>query len=266
MTETMETTTAAAEEAPGADETEAQVQNVATVKGVPGESVANVALLDLRGAAPEDLQRLKELNNVATVLVDTGQGSAIAHVRKRNVASIIEADLAERVIVGPVTEFDAETLEAMADDGRLTVIGITFFDRDATPAVVARKFGRLRVVGVLLCPPGVRGALLDRLEHVGVAASLKLGGGPLVKNIGELRLTAAYLSHLEPASVFVNIGNVEIAPDVTVEGVKAKIGDYHNIGLTEGPEDVIAYLQSHAGTDLGAFSVKAEESRDPAGA
>jgi hypothetical protein len=241
------------------DSTENDVQNVATLRGVPGESVANIALLDLRGTSAEDLQRLKHMSNVAVVLIDTGQGSAIAHVRKSNVASIIEADPAERVIVGPVTEFDAETVEAMADNNRVTVIGIVVFDRDVIPALAAQKFERLRVVGILVCSAGVRGALLDRLEHIGPAATLKAAGGPLVKNMGHRHLSAMSLSHLDDGSVFLNLGHVEIKADVTLERIRAKISDYHNIGHTEGPEEVIAYLQSRTGTDLGNFSVRKPE-------
>ncbi len=259
MTQTAAAPTVEEEAAQSPDESEAQVQNVATLRGVPGASVANVALLDLRGASAEDLQRLQDMDNVATVLIDTGHGSAISHVRKRNVACIIEAAPDERVIVGPVTEFDAETLEAMADNIRLTVIGIAFFDRDVVPTVVAQKFERLRVVGILVCPAGVRGALLDRLEHIGVAATLNKGGGPLVRNMGARRLTAMNLRHLEGGSVFLNLGHVEITADVTVEMIQEKISDYHNIGHTEGPEEVIAYLQSRASTDLGDFSVKVQQ-------
>ena len=105
MTQTAAAAAPTAEEqaAQGPDESAAQVQNVATLRGVPGTSVANVALLDLRGASAEDLQRLQAMHNVATVLIDTGHGSAIAHVRKHNGASIIEAAPDERVIVGPMT-------------------------------------------------------------------------------------------------------------------------------------------------------------------
>jgi hypothetical protein len=251
------------------DPAEAEVQNVATLRGVPGESVSNIALLDLRGTSAEDLQRLKQMSNVAAVLIDTGQGSAIAHVRKSNVASIIEADPDERVIVGPVTEFDAETVESMSDNNRVTVIGIVVFDRDVLPALAAQKFAHLRVVGILVCPAGVRGALLDRLEHIGPAATLKVGGGPLVRNLGHRHLSAMSLSHLEDDSVFLNLGHVEIKADVTLEMIRGKVSDYHNIGHTEGPEEVIAYLQSRTGTDLGSFSVKTPEkapdsSADPA--
>ena len=255
MTEMTETTDTAGTQ----DYAEADVQNVATLRGVPGESVANIALLDLRGTSAEDLQRLKHMSNVAAVLIDRGQGSAIAHVRKSNVASIIEAEPDERVIVGPVTEFDAETVESMSDNNRVTVIGIVVFDRDVLPALAAQKFERLQVVGILICPAGVRGALLDRLEHIGPAATLKVGGGPLVRNMGHRRLSAMSLSYLEEDSVFLNLGHVEIKSDVTVEMIRRKISDYHNIGHTEGPEEVIAYLQSRASTDLGNFSVKMPE-------
>ena len=118
MTQTAAAPTAEEQGAQSPDESEALVQNVATLRGVPGASVANVALLDLRGASAEDLQRLQDMNNVATVLIDMGQGSAIAHVRKRNVASIIEAAPDERVIVG------TSVAVGSADGGEATGSGV----------------------------------------------------------------------------------------------------------------------------------------------
>ena len=98
------------------------------------------------------------------------------------------------------------------------------------------------------------------------AATLKAGGGPLVRNLGERRLSAMSLNHLESGSVFLNLGHVQITADVTVAMIQAKISDYHNIGHTEGPEEVIAYLQSRASTDLGDFSVKVPENAPDSGA
>jgi hypothetical protein len=84
--------------------------------------------------------------------------------------------------------------------------------------------------------------------------------------MGDRRLTAMSLNHLDAGSVFLNLGHVEITADVTVEMIQAKISDYHNVGHTEGPEEVIAYLQSRASTDLGHFSVTVPEKALDSGA
>ena len=238
-------------------ETATGASNTGTVHGVPGDQVENVGLLDLRGASPEAMARLKVVRNVGLILVDAGQASALTNVRMENTGTIAEAHPDERILIGPSTDFNKAVLEGMEPGLRLTVIGIVTFDPDIPLPLLSEKFAFLRLIGVLIAPAGVQGALLGKMEHTGVAIILK-ASGPILKNIGAVRITTGYLSHMKPGTVFLNIGEARIDPEVTVGMISEKIIEYHNVGHTVGPTDVVQWLQVNAPTQLGAFQTHEE--------
>ena len=238
-------------------ETATGASNTGIVHGVPGDQVENVGLLDLRGASPEAMARLKVVRNVGLILVDAGQTSALTNVRMENTGTIAEAHPDERILIGPSTDFNKAVLEGMEPGLRLTVIGIVTFDPDIPLALLSEKFAFLRLIGILIAPAGVQGALLGKMEHTGITVNMK-AADPLLKNIGATKITTGSLSYMKPGTIFLNIGETRIDPDVTVATLSAKIVEYHNVGHTVGPADVLQWLQVNAPTQLGAFQTHEE--------
>ena len=239
------------------EETTTGASNAGVVRGVPGDCVENAGLLDLRGTPPEAMARLKVIRNVGLVLVDKGQTSALTNVVMENTGTVAEADPDERILVGPSTDFDRATLEGMEPGLRMTIIGIVTFDPDIPLGLLSEKIAFLRLVGVLIAPSGVQGALLGKMELLGITVTLK-AAGPMLKNLMESKITAGYVSHMKPGTIYLNIGVTHFAPEITLAALSDKILEYHNIGLTIGSRDVIDWLQATAPTQVGQFQVDEE--------
>jgi hypothetical protein len=223
------------------------------IKGVPGEEIHAVGVLDLRGVSPEELQKLKVVEATGAILIDENQKSALAHCKMEAVGAVIELAADEKVMLQPFMEITRATMEGMAAGQRFTLIGILSFTADVPPALVQEKIEALRLIGVMMATPGVQGALFGKLQHTGVTVTIGESDGPLVRNMGHTRLTAGYLSHLMPNSHYLNLGHTEVAPDVTVEQLSNVIAVYHNVGATSGPKPLIELLRARCQNNLGAF-------------
>lgn len=239
------------------EEAKTGASNSGSVRGVPGECVENTGLLDLRGTPPEAMSRLKIVRNVGLVLVDRGQTSALTNVIMENAGTVAEADPDERVVIGPNTDFNRAVLEGMEPGLRMTVIGIITFDPDIPLALLSEKIAFLRLIGIMIAPAGVQGALLGKMEHTGVSISFK-AVGPVLKSFGETRITAGYLSYMKPGTIFLNLGETHIDPEITGVALSEKIVEYHNLGTTVASRDAIDWLQVNAPTQQGEFQTHEE--------
>ncbi len=62
-----------------------------------------------------------------------------------------------------------------------------------------------------------------------------------------------YLSRLQDNSIYVNVGETEITPEVTEEMLARKIATYCNIGHTAARAPLVTLLKSRCPTNLGQF-------------
>jgi hypothetical protein len=203
--------------------------------------------------------RIRSIKDVAVVLLDTKNRGALKAATLEDVGATVVASPNARVMVDPFIEFSRATLEGMQPRQDLILVGVAIFKPDVTPALVTQKFASLNVTGVILATAGVRGALLGRSQITGTTATLPDDAGPVAHSIGHNELTTGYLTRLPDRSVYVNIGAVEIAPDVTLELLTQKIGTYVNVGATIGPMPLLDRLKSISVANVGAFE---EEKKD----
>ena len=92
------------------------------------------------------------------------------------------------------------------------------------------------------------------MEHIGPAATLPKGTGGLVREIGQKKITAGYLSYLKDQSVYVNIGQTIFADDIPMELVQAKLAAFVNIGQTVARRELLDYLEARCEANLGNFA------------
>ncbi|GAB4470473.1 MAG: hypothetical protein OHK0029_43310 [Armatimonadaceae bacterium] len=232
---------------------EFQIRSTGVVRGVPGESVGSVGVLDLRGMTADELQKLKRVDSVGVILIDSGQRAALAHVEMSSVGSVTELAPNERLMMQPFTEFTRQSVEAMAAGQRFTQMGVLAFAADVSAELVQEKFDAIRLMGVLIAPQAVVGALFGKLDHTGMTITLLENEGPFIRNMGHNTLSTGYLRHLADGSTYLNMGKTDVEPDVPEELLAAKIARYHNLGATEGPKPLIELLKARTATDAGAF-------------
>jgi beta-lactamase regulating signal transducer with metallopeptidase domain len=229
------------------------------VKGVPGPTIQDVPILDLRGVPAREVARIQSIKDVAVVVLDAKNRNALKPASMEDVGATVVAGPKARVMVDPFVELSRATLEGMSPRQELILVGIVLFKPDVTPALVNQKFASLNVTGVLLAPAGVRGALMGKAQITGTSVTLPEDAGPVAHSIGHNQFTPGYLSRLQDRSVYVNIGAVEIAPDVTEELLTQKIGTYVNIGATIGPKPLLERLKSISVTNVGTFAEEKED-------
>jgi hypothetical protein len=232
----------------------AQTKAMGIVRGVPGATVESVGVLDLRGVAPADLAALKGVKSTGVILIDSGQKTALSHVKMEAVGATVEIDPDEKLLMQPTLDMTKVALEAMAPGQKFTLMGILTFYPDVPAALVAEKFDQIRLIGVLIAPQAVQGALFGKLQHLGASITLSDEDRPLVRSMGDTTFTEGYLSHLTPGTQYVNVGHTGIADDVTEKTLANAIAIYHNVGATDGPAALIELLQARCPTNLGAFN------------
>lgn len=234
-------------------------QGMGMVKGVPGENVQGIGMLDLRGVSPEEILKLKRVQGAGAILVDEGQRSALSHCHIEGVGAIVEIGADEKVLMQPLVEFSTATLSAMTPSQRMTIIGIMYFEANVPSALVQEKIEQLRLIGVLIAPHPVLGALFGRLDHIGPAITINEGSGPVIRRIGDVKMTPGLLANLPMDATYINIGVTRFTADVDPAEVATHIAHYHNIGETEGSQAVIDLLQARSSTDVGHFSTLSED-------
>jgi hypothetical protein len=224
------------------------------VKGVSGEVVENVGILDLRGVPIDELTEMKSIKNAGVVLVDEVNRHALSRISMANVGGIVTTEADERVLVEPMLELSKATLEAMPSGQKLLIVGIVTFSPDIPPALVTEKFSKLRIVGILTSTAGVRGALMGCMEEtIGVSVTLADDTKELIRSIGENTITNEYLTHLKDGVAYLNIGETIFADDSNQALVERKIAAYYNVGETVAPASILALVKARCQTNIGEF-------------
>jgi hypothetical protein len=222
------------------------------IQGVAGKNI-RAGALDLRGVPPEQVARIESLK-AGLVLVDEANREALAKVPALKAGSIVTAGPELRLLVQPILEISKGMLEAMPEAQQLLIVGNVFFNPDVSPAVVADKLQQVRIVGIVVACEGVHGALLGKADTTGISITLPNDVGPVVRSIGEGRLSSDYLSRLQDGTTYINIGETTVSADVSEDLLSQKIASYHNVGETVGPSNLLSLLKARCPTNLGEFS------------
>lgn len=246
----------------GADQDREVWQN-GLVTGIPGKHVGVNGVLDLRRVPPEEIAAIGSLKINGVVLMDDGNRNALSGVESEINGAVIVADPDLRLIVEPDMVFSKAAVEAMPAGQKVMLVGNVFFKPDVPPDIIAEKFDRLLIVGIVLACEGVYGALMGKMERTGITITLPQDVGEVIRSVGHSAWTHDYISRLADGATYVNIGATSIAADVPEDLIDRKIAAYHNIGQTTGPEPILALLRSRCATNMGEFSPPASENPGP---
>ena len=224
------------------------------VTGIAGKRIGVNGVLDLRGVPEGDVAGIESLKVNGVVLLDEANRSALAGVKSTINGSVVVADPDMRLIIEPEMKLSRATVEAMPAGQKLMLIGNIFFQPDVPAALVAEKFERLHVVGVLIACEGVYGALMGKMERTGVSITLPDDVGRVVRSVGKSDWTQDYLSRLDDGTTYINMGKTTVPENIDLGLIERKIVAYHNLGKTVCSEPVAALLKSRCPTDHGRFS------------
>ncbi len=233
------------------------------VVGLPAKRVAVNGLLDLRGVPVEQLAEAESIVVNGVVLLDEGNRNGLAGVAESHVnGTVTVVDPDTRVVVEPNMDFSKATVEAMPSGQKVMLVGNVYFKPDVPAELIAEKFEKLHVVGILIACEGVYGALMGRMERTGVSVTLPDDVGAVMRSVGVSRWTKEYVERLDDGTTYVNVGVTRVPEEMPVELVERKIASYHNVGVTKAPRAILALLRSRCGTDQGTFKADDKEERE----
>jgi len=228
------------------------------VTGLGGKRLHVDGVLDLRKVPASVVSTIESMHVDGVVLLDEGNRNALAGVSAQIDGTVLVVDPGLGLIIEPEIVLSKATVEAMPDAQQIMLVGSVFFKPDVRPELVAQKFERLHLIGLLIAREDIYGALLGRMERTGDSIVLPQDVGEVVRSMGRNTWTTGYLSRLPDGTTYVNIGVTSVAKDVSVELVERKIRYYHNMGRTEGSDDIMALLRSRCPGTVGKFLSREE--------
>jgi len=131
------------------------------------ERTENVGILDLRHATLEDIERMREMENIGLIIVPEEFVGKVSSKIKTNIGVIVPYVEGMRIFVGE-TLFDAAMLEALDEPISFIHAGELTIDSDVTPELIKNKIKSFRNYGETLVPAAAYGALMAKcIENAG---------------------------------------------------------------------------------------------------
>ena len=216
-----------------------------------GIVISNLPILDLRAISIAAMAKIERVENIRTVVLNPENAEAFMGIPRVNVRSHLIVRPEEDLRIAQI-EFDDEFLGKLADDTKLVILGHLFVD-GFTTSLFFRKVRALRMFGqVLYSDSRSAGALLSRMERL--QGQLLQMPPKSVRWIGSTYVDKAALSAFSGRSV-TSIGQVTIAPGVTVSDIMNNIESMTQIGEIKGKDDVICAMLAVCNRRLGTYTV-----------
>jgi len=185
-------------------------------------TIQNVNILDLRKTTKETFDKIKIIKNVNVLLVSHETASYLLGIPSKNVNIVVEipAD-AETVPCMSQITVNANYLAHAASRKFLIVVGRILVEPDVTPELIDEHLAGIALVGKLICPESVVGALHSKASMLTGKTITYPKDAVLVMN--SLTLDDAFLNSLDDGSHVVVTGSLRVLDDVTNELVERKI-------------------------------------------
>jgi len=131
------------------------------------ERTENVGILDLRHATLEDIERMREMENIGLIIVPEEFVGKVSSKIMKNVGVIVPYVEGMRIFVGE-TLFDAAMLEALDEPISFIHAGALTIDSDVTPELIKNKIESFKNYGEVVVPAEAYGALMAKcIENAG---------------------------------------------------------------------------------------------------
>jgi hypothetical protein len=218
-----------------------------------GKMIGNVNILDLRKATEASVAEISRIGNVNVALYSKETAGLISRLNIGNINASVEvpSDVKAKTSIGR-TVFNHAFVKESQDPVFEVAIGQVIVETDVTAEDIQNGFAGLVVIGQLVCPESLLGAIRSKAEQViGETKSY-----PLLKQvkIGGLTLDARALQGMEDDTEMAVIGNLTL-PDVLANELLAQ--KIHKLFVLDGikcREENAAFIQSKLVTGSGSVS------------
>ncbi len=215
---------------------------------IEGKVIGNVGVLDLRTATEDTIAGIKRLSNVGTVLYSPETKFLLTRISMGNVGSTIEAPADARLLSGKVV-FNRDYFKDQPEPLHLLVAGKVVIEPEVEAEDIEKGLGTLHVMGQILCPEHLSGAIQAKLRTM--QGKLQTYEGSLRLVLGDLILDEHSLPALEDEAQRAVIGEVRIPRVVDNDLLARKIKKLHLIGSVlcheENAEVLFSRLEEKTG-------------------
>jgi hypothetical protein len=232
---------------------ETQTAEEAQTSQTPAGEIKYVAVLDLTGfTTPEEVAAITRISYVAVVLAPESLMPAVLRIPMDKVASVVPVPAGRNVkIMAGQAQITGEALANPGGDpddiyliaGQLII----------TTPVQSVGYKQLIVAGQVLAPTGSEAALGAGITRQTGQVIYYPPGARIF--IGEDRFSAAFFELLDEPLTMLLVGDYRIAPDVTVELLRAKVRRILLVGELHAPAALVPILQVLTTDKFGEISV-----------
>jgi len=187
------------------------------------KAIGNVGILDLRKATEASVAHIRQIGNVGSVLHSRETAALIAQLNIGNVGHTMQVSPDAKLLTGQVV-FSRDYFKGQETPLDLVVAGLVVVEPDVSPEDIERGLGELSVLGQLVCPEHLLGAIQPKLQHLAGQSVTYTPSGQLT--LGRLILDANTLAALEDGSELVLIGSLrlpQVLPDDLLEQKIARL-------------------------------------------
>jgi hypothetical protein len=204
-------------------------------------TVRNVALVDLRNASEQTLERILRIENAAAVLYSRQNATHVSRVTMLNVAAVMEVSAAARLITGQETlekNFHAGLDEPLS----LVVVGQLILAPDIEAEDLRLGIDKLTIAGQLLYPEHVGGVIQSKLAEVSGQSVAYPRDSQLT--VGRLDLTRSTLEALDDGSALTVVGAMSARHILPNDLLARKLRELRIVGSLTCREENASVLSS----------------------
>lgn len=192
-------------------------------------TLGNVNVLDVRNTPKETFDRLEMIRNVNVILVSPETASYLPGIPAKNINAVanLPADVDVKTCMSTVT-LSADYLEGLPAQTFLLVMGRLIVEPDVTAEMIDAHLAGLVVMGKVISPNTVLGALQAKTSLMMGSAVAYPADAILISSA--MKLDDAFLKGLPGKTKLVVIGSLRVIDDISDDQIEAKIQSLTAIG------------------------------------
>lgn len=187
-----------------------------------GTRYGNIGVLDLRHADADALRAIHSIGNVGLVLYGAGTRSLINLLSIGNVGDMVEIARHANLEMGAM-RLDHETLSNRSAPISAIAMGEVVVAPDVTPADIEHGIERLVIMGSVVCPDNLVGALRPKIKRLMGTLTGYPAGCQLVSAPGSMELDANGVDALNDGTVLLVNGRLEVPEPLPAELLERKL-------------------------------------------
>ena len=193
----------------------------------PGTVIGNINTLDLRKATAETLSSISRIGNVNVLLYSRETAALVSKINSGNINVSVEAPEDAQVVTGQAI-INHEFMEGREKPVFLVVTGQVVVKPEVKPGDVERGISGLVVVGQIVCPEPVLGAIQAKTVQLVGQTKAYPASGRLI--MGSLTMDETFLKGLEDGAELVILGSLRLPEILPGELIEQKLARLHVSG------------------------------------